>query len=144
MLTLTPDITPIVGKYYKVPCAKMVSVHIRKVLYVPVIGELHADPQFGVSDIHYHIDGRFSQQGYPYGVNNHGRTNAIVYPNADIIQAGYLFQGVIWRKKKCLRKETGLRPPSPDELPHYKSGRRYAKWVKSMKGKSCKGKRCPH
>jgi hypothetical protein len=98
---------------------------------VPIIGKLHADPQFGVSYKHYHVDARFLNAGQ-YGVIG-GKTNRIVF-DSDIVKYEV-------RLKKCRNKNTGINPP-PKNGPFKHIG--YHNWVESMVGKSCKGKKCPH
>ena len=53
--------TLIIGKFYLVPCVTMpVDIEGFKAgKPIPVIGELHADPSLGVSQLHYHYDHRF-------------------------------------------------------------------------------------
>lgn len=51
---------PIPGKYYWVMCAVLRRDNNKELRYIPIIGIDHADPQFGVTYRHFHVDGRFS------------------------------------------------------------------------------------
>lgn len=134
---LNTETVCIIGKYYLVPCAIVKSGTTTHV--VPVIGEKHKDPQFGVKYEHYHIDGRFtngSGRKHRYDTSADGYTNGIV-PLEDYGYLGSLsqFQGIEIRKRKCKRLTTGIIPPDRGE---------YIEWYSSYVGKSCAGKKCPH
>lgn len=124
----------IVGKYYNVRCAK-VELIWNEVMFIPIIGEKHKDPQFSVEHEHYHIDGRFANfgSGYNYTVDQNGKTNGIVivgkYFETEFIE-------VVIKRLKCQRLTTGVKPPA-DAV-------KYWRWHDSMIGKSCKGRKCPH
>lgn len=143
-MELVTESTPVViGKFYLVKCAVMLQ-HSDGKYYVPIIGNLHKDPQFSVEREHYHIDGRFAKHdgcGQLYTVDAEGKTNGVVVP-----ESAYRFYGIEIRKMKCKRRSTGLKPPLPGTKDFYgrEVGAKYWKWYKSMVGKSCKGSRCPH
>ncbi|WP_051350111.1 hypothetical protein [Dyadobacter alkalitolerans] len=124
----------VVGKYYNVRCAKL-KMDWDEVLFIPIIGEKHKDPQFSVEHEHYHIDGRFANlgSGYKYTVDQNGKTNGIVivgkYFETEFIE-------VVVRRMRCKRLTTGIRPPD--------HALKYWTWHDSMIGKSCKGRKCPH
>lgn len=146
MITVDEHTVVEVGKYYRVRCAEMKSTSSEYKMYVPIIGQLHRDPQFGKGGElpHYHVDGRFAREGCSYNhyeVDGMGRTNVVVPNNYD---ANYLyhFTGKIVQKKiKCKRTTTGLIPP----IVGWKGEETtWVKWYKDQIGKSCAGKRCPH
>lgn len=123
-----------VGRYYMVPCARVVEKATDKFLaYVPVIGKPHRDPQFGVAQEHYHIDGRFIHLGNRFMLDDYGRTNKIISTQDESFEFA---EQIVYMKKRCIRLTTGINPP-----PGAKS---YYEWYDTMVGKSCKGKRCPH
>lgn len=125
-----------VGKYYKVLCAVMDGY---KCKYWPVIGPIHKDQQLGVDVTHIHHDGRFVKNGTIYPVHN-GITNSII--NLDGASA---FTGFTVKRMKCLRLKTGIKPPEGiNELTGKPHAEKYWNWYKTMVGKSCKGKKCPH
>lgn len=127
---------PVVGKYYLVRCAKLDNGS--KIIFVPIIGKKHSDPQFGAYWDHYHIDGRFIRfELGPYKVDKHGRTVQAVSAQPGLLNgAGYEFKGVELKRRKCFRLETGIDIK--------KGGITYLRWYRSMVGKSCKGRICPH
>lgn len=138
---LTPfaeDEQLIVGKYYNVKCA-IVQVYGKDRL-VPIIGILHKDAQFDFVKEHYHIDGRFtSGRGNPYDTNSLGHTNGVVTTdnsNVNSDNGNNTFKGIIVKRMKCKRLTTGLSyiPPASKVM----------KWKRTMIGKSCKGRKCPH
>ena len=133
-----------VGKFYDVLCA--VLINKKKEHYVPVIGILHKDPQFGVDAAHYHIDGRFTVDSAAVSKFlkiKDGITNAIIRIER---YCDYQFVRTEVKNLKCRRLLTGINPPARDD--RYNSGQlkgeAYWKWYDSMIGKSCKGKKCPH
>lgn len=134
MIRLTEEIVPQVGKYYLVPHAVMTR-RGDKEHKVPIIGSPHSDACFGVRDKHYHIDGRFLSTNGFYKVDAFGKSTTILPLTGDFYQMAV--KEVIWIKKKCLRKTTGIYPPP-------KTGHVYWKWYESFLGKKCKGKKCPH
>lgn len=140
------EATPVeVGKYYTIRCT-MMKMYDGSVYFVPIIGEMHKDPQFGFNLEHYHIDGRFAKTGsgrFDYTVDHEGRTNGIVTP-LEIIETEFL--KVITRRLKCRRLTTGLRPPGKYSLEatNNPNAGKYWAWRATMTGKSCKGRKCPH
>lgn len=136
MEKVTEEINLVVGKFYLVPCAKLVKRFSPfKTIFVPIIGIKHKDVQFGVDYNHYHIDGRFSKIGDVYGVDSLGKTNGIIDSDNEKYIA-YITEEIVFKKLKCKRLTTGIKPPD-------NSGK-YHTWYKTMIGKSCAGKRCPH
>ena len=57
---------PVVGERYRVRCVKAPLSHRRArragthLLWVPVMGPLHSDPELGITAPHYHLDWRFT------------------------------------------------------------------------------------
>ncbi|MBD2099232.1 Rieske 2Fe-2S domain-containing protein [Trichocoleus sp. FACHB-591] len=49
------DSLPVVGAFYDVPCL----VCDRTGSWVPILGDLHSDPEIGISIMHWHPDARF-------------------------------------------------------------------------------------
>jgi len=135
---LTEEITPKVGRYYYVKCARIIHKHNGETDLIPIIGEAHKDPQFSGPAIHYHVDGRFITGKTPhFYVDKEGRTNQIVFLNE--IWAGHTVQNIEFVPKKCIRLSTGIKPP--ERRGHHHS---YHIWYDTMIGKSCAGKKCPH
>jgi hypothetical protein len=133
-----------IGKMYNVKCAIMSngeSSHI-----IPIIGEPHNDKQFGFSDKHYHIDGRFitKKDRNNYTVTEDGKTNAVcpLPPTSSY----YKVVDIIIKKRKCFRLTTGINPPLRNETDFRgkPKAEKFWAWADTMIGKSCKGKKCPH
>ena len=125
-----------VGKYYNVQCFVLEGWKGESI-YVPILGKPHADPQFGISSEHYHIDGRFAKIGDRFNVNEKGQTNAILATNQ------LDFQGLVIKRRRCKRLTTGINPPDRP-IDETSGAGKYWKWYDTMVGKSCKGRRCPH
>ena len=139
-LTASNIENPIVGKFYNVPCAKLVNDSGR-VVYIPVIGAKHIDKDF-FDEAHYHIDGRFCPINNPIAVlDNEGRTNKVLSTKENGIFERYVFDSIEVKRKKCRRLTTGTNPPVKM---HSFDKSRFGTWAKKMIGKSCKGKKCPH
>ncbi len=107
---------------------------------VPVHPLHHKDVHFSIKVPHFHIDGRFR---IPSGIRTSffmtgGRTNNVIMTEEQK-DSGEFFPNVtiVYRRRKCIRLETGVRPPKT------KSGM-YWDWYGEYVGKSCKGKMCPH
>lgn len=124
-----------VGKFYNVPCAAIYRGNGKFIGYVPIIGEAHKDKQIGVDFSHYHIDGRFSSQNDYYTTDEYGKTNGVISlkPIGDVLA---FCKRIEIKKRKCKRLTTGINPPP--------SAKKYWDWYRTMVGKSCKGKKCPH
>lgn len=120
-----------IGKFYLVNCAKIKSARFNTIMFVPIIGKLHADPQFNVTENHYHVDGRFNSCP-EYKTDCFGRTNKVVSTQRYF---GDEFLEIEVKKMKCKGLITGINPGD---------NKTYWKWYGGMLGKSCKGKRCPH
>ncbi|MDI7219361.1 hypothetical protein QMN07_17860 [Leptospira santarosai] len=135
-----------IGKYYKVPCAKIVN-EFGKAHYIPVIGPRHSDPQFGTDAEHYHIDARFTSNYINKALRiTSGFTNRPIWvdDNNYIYGTRYAFKRVVQKERKCRSTVTGLLGPT---LLHYLYVDRYEKyrtWAESFLGKKCHGGRCPH
>jgi hypothetical protein len=117
--------TLVVGKYYLVAHVTAFCKNTGKKLYdEPIFPIYHSDPQFAkAADIlHYHKDGRF-RKGIHF-------SNSIV-SNADVD-----LSEVFYIRKKCVSAVCGLYMPQEQKS--------WLVWQKSMVGKSCKGKKCPH
>lgn len=123
-----------VGKFYKVPCAVVKNRYGDIIYYVPVIGDAHKDKKF-FNYTHYHIDGRFSNKNVGYGVDENGKTNGIVAWGREN-PVNLFSEEIVYKIRKCKRLTTGINPPP--------NAHAYWNWKKSMIGKSCKGKKCPH
>ncbi len=128
------------GKYYTVVHAVLRDL---KPVYdepdfilVPVFPFLHKDPSFSTQPEHYHIDGRFKFNNDYFEINNGITTNAI-FLNLPEERAWNKFVKLVYVRKKCVRLSTGLDVVTKN--PH-----KWIEWYKTMEGKSCAGKRCPH
>ncbi len=138
-----------VGRFYNVRCAAMRRNYSDKFIgLIPVIGEKHQDASFGAAYSHYHIDARFiskSDHMY-YAIDLDGKTNAILIAGKDDDKRHDYVSEIIIQKRKCKRLTTGIKPPEIGDK--FMDGRQkavaYHEWYKSMTGKSCKGKKCPH
>lgn len=133
-----------VGAYYWVPCAEiMMPAPDGRIYYIPVFDHLHADPQFGFPDQHYHIDGRFEmdpRMKHQFNLND-GHTAAVIVPE---VTSAYRFLSIAIQKIKCERLETGLAiPQNPTEKQQSKIDQ-YENWYDGFIGKSCSGNKCPH
>lgn len=136
--------TPQVGKFYNVRCAKIQLV-TGAFSYTPVIGSIHSDPQFGTSSRHIHIDGRFIGKKCHYPIDVLGQTNHVIWVDQQYVLDG-LFVGFVTKRRKCRRLTTGINPPNPEHFDYQGNRKGLVYWTryKSMIGKSCKGRRCPH
>lgn len=130
----------IIGRKYLVAHARI----IRKLSDsfwgdVPIIPILHKDEAFAPGiDEHYHLDMRFGMPQYikwRFAVNNSKSRMPVLKED----NYGYMISEIVFIEKKCLRLNTGLNIPEDKERT-----KRYDLWYKSMLGKSCAGKRCPH
>jgi len=146
LIPFKEDENLIVGKYYNVNCAIISYLFNEKkvIKKVPVIGFFHSDKEIGTLHKHIHIDGRFTKgksiTGDNFDTNASGISNKAV--NADNTLVITRFEGFIVTKKKCKRLTTGTNPPS-----HYLNDGTQTKWFiwqKTMLGKSCAGRKCPH
>lgn len=127
----------IVGHFYEVPCAELRWREDARIYQIPVIDHLHADPQFGFAEAHYHIDGRFEiepRMRHQLRVAN-GHTASVIVQKCSL----YELVGVRKQMVKCTGKTTGLRLPEPGD-----HAALYQNWYKGYIGKECKGRRCPH
>jgi hypothetical protein len=126
-----------VGEFYNIRCAKLINHLGTFIKYVPVIGDAHRDKQFGFDYTHLHIDGRFasSNPASDYSVREDGTTNGVVL-FGEVADCNHFAKEIVVRKMKCRRLGTGINPPV--------EAKKYFDWKKSMIGKSCKGKKCPH
>jgi hypothetical protein len=125
-----------VGKFYNVRCAEIKNGKTNEThCFVPIIGNPHKDNQFSVNYSHYHIDGRFATENDTYPVDEYGKTNLIIQTDKSQ-EWVYFISGIVIKRKKCKRLTTGIKPPG--------TATKYHTWYKSMIGKKCKGKKCPH
>lgn len=125
-----------VGKFYKVRCIELLNSDDEVYACVPIIGEKHRDPQFGVNVFNYHIDGRFAANDCPIS-HQDGKTNNVVWAG-DFPATWPVFYkpgNIIYKRLKCKRQSTGIIPPEKGK---------YQDWYTSFVGQSCKGKKCPH
>lgn len=127
---------PVVGKFYKVPCARS-SQDARK--WIPVLPNKHSDPQFGAKE-HLHYDLRFfSERAFidEFGIaflefTREARVNKVLWT--------YQIPGGIEIKmlrRKCQRLTTGVNPQRFADTP-------CKDWYDKQIGKSCEGGICPH
>lgn len=150
-----------VGKYYSVVCAVMKHrnpLYDKKEYLVPILPVEHKDAQFNVNTPHYHLDGRFRmpvlmRQAFEVkdGVTNCFITHKKHESFIQHYQYSFLAHGFVVMKKRCIRQVAGINPPFKyRELPGGKwaidpdKPTLYGNWYKSMMGKSCKGRKCPH
>ncbi|MFT3679464.1 MAG: hypothetical protein QM791_04275 [Ferruginibacter sp.] len=137
-----------VGQTYNVRCAKMVNKSGSNFYYMPVIGEIHNDNQFGFPDKHVHIDGRFVgiKEMVLLPIDEEGKTNTVC--SFRPCASEYVVSEIVIRRRKCKRLTTGIKPPDRFRKnwmgETVKQAERYWAWYDSMIGKSCKGRRCPH
>lgn len=137
----------VIGKYYLVAHAVLLFDGDDKEYHVPVLPHLHSDPQFGKAGEfeHYHIDGRFIRSKHMdtwFDIDDDGKTNQVVYIQNEFPYLGnYIVKTVLFKKCKCKRLTTGVKPPVkyPFTIDHP-----YLKWYNGFIGKQCKGKKCPH
>ncbi len=133
-----------VGKYYNVKCAMMSNG--RDYYYMPIIGEPHNDKQFGFTDKHYHIDGRFvtEKERKKLSITIDGKTNAVC--SLPPSNSYYQVDRILIQKRKCKRLTTGINPPRKYERDFRgkMKAEEFWNWTETMIGKSCKGKKCPH
>lgn len=128
---------PEVGKYYLVPVAKVKDVYLDKIVFIPIIGHLHKDKEFGVNHDHYHIDGRFVGNRQFSGLPiSEGFTNTII--GTEVTGIRYVFIGKTTKKLKCRRNTTGVMPPK------YEYAKKYWDWRETMNGAKIKNGICPH
>lgn len=134
-----------VGKTYYVRCALRRNEWGGK-YFVPIIGELHNDKNFGIDAFHYHIDGRFCtrKQMEIHGVCNEGKTNYIIREPHDQYYELWLTYKIAYIRMVCRRTGTGLNIKWEEKGKANSIFKRYFRWYDSMVGKSCAGKRCPH
>lgn len=124
-----------IGKFYTIKCVELLNSNGKKFDVVPVIGEPHRDPQFGIDIKHYHVDGRFIPKN-SYLPHEHGKTNNVVWCKDDRYHMNVYAGKEVFRRLKCKRLSTGIIPP--------KNSPKFQDWYNSFVGKSCKGKKCPH
>ncbi|EMO78547.1 hypothetical protein LEP1GSC126_0075 [Leptospira kirschneri str. 200801774] len=133
-----------VGKYYKIPCAELIGPKGKRI-FVPVNGPEHSDPQFGAKENHHHIDTRFiSENSNEQFSIQSGFTNKPIWTGEKNIISGerFYFRGIVFKRRLCRSKVTGLLGPSPlDRAPQLE---KYKSWAKGFFGKKCQGGKCPH
>lgn len=125
-----------IGKTYSIPCAR-VEHFAGKNYWIPVVGPKHSDPQFAGPKEHYHIDLRFIKRPAIFAnITPFNTTTHVIwageYPN-------YKVTGIAHRPRRCHRSNTALYPQLFGETPL-----KWAEWARSMVGKTCRGKKCPH
>ncbi len=128
---------PKVGEKYRVPVVIMYNVNLQKRVYVPILGNLHEDPELNqFVGKHYHVDGRFATPVVKHifsmigGITNH------VIMIKDSTTNPYKFVKTSTRLMKCVRTETGVNPPMGSI--HYQN------WQRKYVGKEVKNGICPH
>lgn len=137
-----------VNKFYTVACALVKDLgkpegdSDNKLILIPVAPFLHVDKQFSSATAHYHIDGRFTNRD----LNNRlgiekGLTNTAVFMDKEDGDSydRKKFIGIYYARFRCYRLTTGLDVIEGGYIPS-----KLKNWYKSMEGKSCEGKKCPH
>jgi len=128
----------VIGKNYLVAHAILKMGYFKEtIISIPINPLKHNDNQFSDVGSHYHIDGRFPVRvanKHDFNVDKFGRTNIIITSDSEYCR--YEIKDIRYYKRKCIRLTTGLKPPDTAD--------KYNDWYKSMIGKSCAGKRCPH
>lgn len=124
-----------IGKYYAVAHVNVKNPKSTQQIDidVPIIPIWHNDKKdFGFNFDHYHIDGRFvgngSKQAKLWNVSNGYATGVITDKNYNVVSE------IFYKVKKCIRLETGV-PGINVFAP---------KFIEKHRGKSCKGRKCPH
>jgi hypothetical protein len=128
----------VVGKWYLVAHAEIKNSITGQIWdWIPVIPIIHKDAFAPHVDDHYHIDMRFNTN---WAIKNkfNIKTNQTAVPI--LINDAYQFKAhrIIYKRKKCISLQTGL------YLDNVHPEHDFFKWAESMKGKSCKGRKCPH
>jgi hypothetical protein len=132
-----------VGEYYKITCAEIMMKGDGGIYHIPVFNHLHADPQFGFHQKHYHIDGRF----YVHPRIIHQFSIKDGYPAAVIVReygGTYTFVRVIVKEIQCVRVETGLMIPDSPTKEQKPKVDLYDRWYQGFVGQICAGRKCPH
>jgi len=125
------------GFSYSIPCARLRWRDNGQVYHVPVFDHLHADPQFGFPQAHYHIDGRFDfhpRMKHFFRLRE-GKTLSVISHASKI----YDILKIEFSLSLCVRNETGLNFGSAGE-----NISKYRAWYAGFVGQECRGKRCPH
>jgi hypothetical protein len=132
-----------IGKEYVVPCAELRMKLDNKIFFIPIFNHLHADPQFGFKDQHYHIDARFYIEPrllHQFNIKQ-GHTSAVIIP----AECGsYTFLSIKLQRLSYVSNNTGITIPSEKEVEKTEKRLQYFAWYRSFVGKECEGKRCPH
>lgn len=127
-----------VGKWYLVAHAEMKNNLTNNIWdWIPVIPIAHTDSFAPHVDTHYHLDMRFcinSTIKYKFNIRNNQSEVPVVINDA----WQYKAHKIVYKRKKCISLNTGL------NLNRVHEEHDFFKWVNSMKGKSCKGRKCPH
>lgn len=124
---------PVVGKFYLVPC---VYVDER---WVPIIGQPHADPELGVSMVHYHHDIRFAELD-DFLIGTNAQIAATVFPKVDVAVGVVTPQSWANTPPKLIKMECRR---SMIEFPD-RDRDRYEPFHKEYIGRDVKCGRCPH
>lgn len=128
----------IIGEYYLVAHVNIKNEHHGIIdIDVQIIPIWHNDSKdFGIKTSHYHIDGRFvantSNVARYFRVTD-GMTATLVSNELSLGKTQEMSE-IFYKKKKCIRVETGV-PGVKFHKPAF---------FEKYKGKSCKGKKCPH
>lgn len=134
-----------VGKYYTICYALIQRIYSDTKMLIPVHPFLHADKQFSPAPAHYHIDGRFMSKDLSYrlGMSENKRTNTAVFMNKNDGQPYdfKIFLNIFYGRARCNTLFTGL---DIMDLGNHSLPRALNNWFRSMEGKSCAGKKCPH
>lgn len=124
---------PVVGKHYLVPCIRVPN-RLRVLYWLPIVGDLHKDPDIGFEDSHWHRDVRFSELIHPPGIVPNRGYDAVELELAsvfiDIVPPHY---EVVFRRMKCRREmpafpfrgpTTGVKQPIVEKLEKIFTGRK--------------------
>lgn len=137
-----------VGKKYPVDCAKVKDTLTGRYYFIPVFPLRHKDPAFGVKNEHYHLDLRFfvcNKIKETFGIKDF-KTLAPVW--AEHISR-FRFINIRKRETLCVSTTSGMPMEQIIENANgysssTKASKMFIDWQKTMIGKSCAGKRCPH
>lgn len=127
-----------VGKYYLVAHAEMKNSMFDDIWdWIPVIPIIHKDSFAPHISDHYHLDMRFrinERIKYKYNIKDNKSAAPVIIDDSFLYKA----HRIVYKRKKCISLNTGL------YLDNVHPEHDFFKWAESMKGKSCKGRKCPH
>lgn len=130
------------GVYYDIPCAEILMDDSR-IYHIPVFDHLHADPQFGFPQPHYHIDGRFYMEPrmLQFFKVIDGHTSAVI---TEAHKGSYILQKIVLKAVLCERNATGISIPAEPDNEQKPKIEMYHNWYRKYIGQICEGRKCPH